>query len=245
MIKNTSIDYFDDQQKLIGELFYDEALSNTAQPAIILFPAFEGRGHFALAYAKKLAEKGYAVFVADMYGDAAVSDTIEGCFKLITPFLQDRSLVRRRALLAYQTVLQQKNINSKKIGAVGFCFGGMCVLELARSGADLKAGISMHGVLAKSNLPTSPIKSKILILHGYEDKQVPPTELQNFAKEMADADAKDWTFTFFGDAKHSFTDPKTGTFDANKEKEMGREYNRTAAERSFQYALDFFKEMIG
>ena len=244
-IKIISIDYFDAQQKLIGQLFCNENMSHAAQPAIILFPAFEGRGDFVLDYAKKLAKKGYIAFAADMYGDAAVSDSLEGCFKLVTPFLQDRSLVRKRALLAYQTVLQQKNVDSKNVGAVGFCFGGMCVLELARSGVDLKAGVSMHGVLAKSDLPTLPIKSKLLILHGYEDPQVPPTELQNFAHEMAKVDAKDWTFTFFGDTKHSFTDPKTGTFDANKEKEMGRAYNHIVAERSFQYALDFFKEMIG
>ena len=242
-MKSISIDYFDGSQKLIGELFCNESQS-ALQPSILLFPAFEGRGDFALDYAKKLAEKGYCVFVADMYGDAKIGHTIEDCFALIGPFLQDRELVRRRALLAFETLLKQKNTNPEKIGAVGFCFGGMCVLELARSGAKLRAGVSMHGVLAKSALPTLAIQSKLLILHGFQDPQVPPTQLQGFAEEMASVHVDDWTFTFFGDAKHSFTDPKTGTFDPEKEKVMGREYNRAVADRSLQYALDFFREFI-
>ena len=242
-MKTMTINYFDEQQKLIGELFYDEKIEDAKQPAIILFPAFEGRGDFALDYAKKLVEKGFITFVADIYGDAAVSETLEGCFKLVSPFLQDRELVRKRAILAYKTLLQQKNVDPNKIGAVGFCFGGMCVLELARSGENLEAGVSIHGAFAKSNLETFPIKSKILLLHGYQDPQVPPTGLHDFAKEMSDAGVKDWTFTFFGEAKHSFTDLKTGTFDSVKEREMGREYNQVAAKRSFQYAVDFFDEM--
>lgn len=239
-MKTETVEYFDDKQKLVGKLIYQEQAN--AQPAIILFHAFEGRGDFALDYAIMLAEKGYVVFAADMYGNAETANTIEGCFKLITPFLQDRNLVRKRALLAYNTLLQHKQVDKNKIGAIGFCFGGMCALELTRSGTNLQACVSIHGVLAKSDLPTHPIKSKILVLHGYEDPQVPPEQLQHFAQEMQAAHVDDWTFVFFGHAKHSFTDIKTGTFDSAKEKEMGREYNKIAAERSFQYANAFFKE---
>ncbi len=242
-MKYETIEYFDDKHKLIGQLVYDEHIQGT-RPAIIIFHAFEGRGSFALEYAKKLAEKGYIVFAADMYGNAEVASTIDGCFKLIAPFLQDRNLVRRRALLAYTTLLQQEQIDKNKIGAIGFCFGGMCVLELARSGENLRAGISMHGVFAKSALPTHPIKTKMLLIHGYQDPQVPPTELSAFAQEMQTAGAEDWTFIFFGNAKHSYTDPKTGTFEPAKEKEMGREYNQAAAERSFQFAVDFLQEQL-
>lgn len=242
-MKQEAIEYFDGKQRLLGELIYNDSQKNQ-QPTVIVFHAFEGRGSFTIDYAKKIAEKGYVVFVADMYGNAEVADTLEDCFKLVSPLLQDRNMVRRRAVLAFETALLQKQVNKNKIGAVGFCFGGMCVLELARSGANLQAGISMHGVLAKSALPTHPIKSKILVLHGYRDPQVPPIELQSFAQEMENAGVQDWTFTFFGNAKHSFTDPKTGTYDAKKEKEMGREYNKIAAERSFQYAINFFQEHL-
>lgn len=244
MITHTPITYFDGAQKLIGELFFDDKTAEKdKKPAIIVFPAFEGRGEFALDYAKKLAENGYITFVADIYGDAQVADTIADCFKLITPFLQDRALVRRRAVLAYETLCAQKNIDTHKVGAIGFCFGGMCVLEIMRNGSLLQAGVSVHGVFGKSSLPTHPITGKVLVLHGYADPQVPPTGLSAFADEMAAAGVLDWTFTFFGEAKHSFTDPKTGTFDPVQEKEMGREYNAVVAKRSFNTALSFFDEM--
>ncbi len=242
-MQHKTVEYFDGQQKLIGEFIYHND-QNNSRATVIVFHAFEGRSKFALTYAEKIAAQGFNVFVADMYGDAKVENTLAGCFNLIGPFLQDRSLVRKRAVFAYETALQQVQVDNNKVGAIGFCFGGMCVLELVRSGAALKAGITAHGVLAKSNLPTHPIKSKLLILHGYQDPQVPPESLSAFAQEMAAINLHDWTFTFFGDAKHSFTDPATGTFDPEKEKEVGREYNPIAARRTFIYAVDFFKEWL-
>ncbi len=238
------IEYVDGEHTLVGQLVYDATIK-TPQPAVILFHAFEGLGKFTLDYAKKIAEAGYIVFAADMYGNGEVAYTLEDCFRLITPFLHDRALVRRRAVLAFNTLSQHAAIstilNKNKISAMGFCFGGMCMLELARSGAPLYAGVSAHGVLAKSALPTHTVKSKLLILHGYRDPQVPSSSLHDFAQEMDAAHAPDWVFTCFGHAKHSYTDPATGTYDAIKEAEMGREYNATAAARTFRYALEFFE----
>lgn len=242
-MKTETITYFDDKQKLIGELIYDET-AKQPQPAVIVFHAIEGRGSFTVDYAQKIAGQGFAVFVADIYGNGEVANTMDEGFKLITPFLQDRNLVRRRALLAYETLLQQHQINKHKIGAIGFCFGGMCVLELLRSGAHLHAAVLAHAVLQKSDLPTHAIKAAILALHGYQDPQVPPETLKAFAQELDEAGVKDWTFTYFGHAKHSFTDPKTGTFDAKKEQEMGRAYDPIAAARTFRYAVDFFHEHL-
>lgn len=239
-MQSTSIDYFDGKQKLIGQFLFDP--TSSLKTAIILYPAFEGRGEFVLDYAKKLVQQGFMVFVADMYGNAKVGHTLDECIELYNPFAKDRGLARRRAVLAYETLLQQKEVLRQKIGAVGFCFGGMCALELARSGVDLLATVSLHGVLAQSDLKTHPMKGKFLILHGFKDPQVPPQSLEKFAAEMEEAKVLDWTFTFFGEAKHSFTDPKTGSFDPVKEKGMGREYDPIAAKRSFQYVVDFFQE---
>ncbi len=238
-MKSQSIDYFDGAQKLVGEFIYPDSLDGKPKPTVIVFPAFEGRGEFALDYGKKLAEQGYLAFVADMYGDAKVSQTFEGCIELVMPFIHDRNLTRRRALLAFDVVSKHSQADKNKISAIGFCFGGMCVLEIARSGADLYAGIGVHSVYPKSDLPTHSIKSKILLLHGYEDPQVPPEQLSSFAKEMTDAKVNDWTFVYFGHAQHSFSDPKTGTFDATKERAMGRAYDPIAAMRSFHYVLEF------
>ena len=239
-----AIDYFDGTEKLKGTLFMEDS-QETSSPAVILYHAFEGAGQFTLDYAKKIAKQGYIVFVADIYGEGQTATTIDGCFKLVMPFLNDRSLVRRRAILAFEILLKQKHVDPKRIGAAGFCLGGMCMLELARSGAALKAGATLHGVLAKSELPTHPIKANLLLLQGYSDPQVPPTQLTPFAEEMNVANTKDWTFVYFSQAKHSFTDPKTGTFDAVKEKDMGREYNEVIAHRAFDYLMMFFKEQLG
>lgn len=242
-MQQETIEYYDDKQKLIGQLIFD-AKATQKKPIIIIFPAFEGIGEFSIEYGKRLAEAGFVSFVADMYGDGKSTDTIEGALELISPFLKDRELVRRRATLAFTTAAGIDQADSKHIGTIGFCFGGMCALEVARSGADLKALVSAHGVLKKSDLPTEPINAKLLILHGYKDPQVPPNSLTAFADEMEEANVNDWAFMFFGNAKHSFTDPKTGTFDAEKEAEMGREYDAFAAKNSFHFAVDFFKETL-
>jgi dienelactone hydrolase len=240
-----NIEYSDGSTILKNVLICDSEISGgKSRPGILLFHAFEGRSNFTLDYARNLAKDGYAVFVADMYGEGQTSDTIDGCLKLIAPFLHERELVRRRVLLAYNALIKQSGINQAMIGAMGFCFGGMCVLELARSGVDLAAGVLAHGVLAKSALPTNKIKGSILVLHGYKDPQVPSQALDGFAEEMEEAGVSDWTVTFFGEAKHSFTDPKTGTFDPVKEEKMGREYNKIAAQRSYRYAVDFFNEKL-
>ena len=242
-MKQQPIEYLDNQDKLIGQLIHDDQ-QTVKRPSIILFPAFEGLGEFAIDYGHRLAEKGYVTFVADMYGEGKTADTIDGCMQLITPFLEDRRLVRRRAILAFETAIQLAPVDKDKIGSIGFCFGGMCALELARAGMPIKATVTAHGVLQPSDLPTENMAGKFLILHGFKDPQVPPTELINFAKEMEAANVEDWTFTFFGNAMHAFTDPKTGTFDAAKEVEMGRAYNEITAHRTFRYATDLFDEVL-
>lgn len=243
-MKSHAIAYFDQETKLIGKLFVEETAQHQKKPAIILFPAFEGHAHFILDYAEKLAKKGYVTFVADMYGEGVSSKKLEECIGFYMPFADNRTLTRRRAVLAYETLLKQPNVDVNKIGVIGFCFGGTCALELARSGADINACISVHGAFGKSDLPTKEIKSKILLLHGYQDPQVPPTLLPAFAAEMKEANVHDWMITYFGEAKHSFSDTATGSFDAVKEAEMGRAYDPIAAERSYRYAVDFFNETL-
>lgn len=242
-MKQTAVNYSDGNQTLAGQLFFDESIQEP-QAGVVVFPAFEGLSAFALDYAKNIAAQGYVALAADMYGDGQTSDTIEGCFSLIAPFLQDRALVRRRACLAFDVLSKHKKVDTKKIGAIGFCFGGMCALEVARSGADIKAVVSAHGVLPKSDLSNEKFHASILVLHGYQDPQVPPESLTPFAEEMEKGNVEDWRFMFFGRGKHSFTDPKTGTFDAKKEMDMGREYNPIAAEATWRYAIDFFQEKL-
>jgi dienelactone hydrolase len=243
MMQKQTVEYYDGDVKLTGQLVYDDNIK-APRAGIVVFHAFEGRGEFALEYCEWLAQDGYVAFAADMFGEAQVADTLDECMEFISPFFEDRNLARRRAKLAYETLQSREVVKTNNIGGIGFCFGGMCALELARSGSNVQAIVSAHGLLKKSELPTESIQSKIFVLHGYKDPQVPPDMLEGFAQEMDEAGVADWTFTFFGNAQHAFTDPRTGSFDADKEKEIGRVYDETAAKRTYRYALDFFKETL-
>ena len=236
--------YFDGQQKLIGKLVYQEK-STKKRPAIMIFHALEGRAEFVLKLAEKYAKQGYIAFAVDIYGDARTANSLPSGFELIGPLIKDREAVRRRSILSYETVKNNPMVDASKIGAIGFCFGGMCILELARAGEPLTAGVCCHAALAKSDLPTRAVVSKLLLLQGYKDPQVPANEsLKAFAEEMQSAGNTDWTFTFFGNAKHSFTDPATGSFDPIKEAEMGREYNAEAAALAFEFGEIFLKKWL-
>ncbi len=243
-MKTQTIEYFDGSQKLLGQLFHDGNITQK-KPAILIFPAFEGPGDFTTDYAQKLVAQGYVALVADIYGDGASSNTWEGCLQLYGTVANDRKVVRTRAVLAYETLLKQAGVDQTKIGAIGFCFGGVCLLEVARSGANLRAGVCAHTPLAKSDLPTGAVKTKLLILNGYQDPQIPHATIDDFAKEMAAVNVNDWMFAYFGDAKHSFTDHRVGTMNPVIEKERGREYNKLAADRTFRFAVDMFAEQLG
>lgn len=233
------ITYYHQNEKLIGSFYQVKDA-----PTLILFPAFEGPSPFCHEYAKKLNQEGFSVMIADMYGEKKQGHLLEECIKLISPFLDSRALVRERALAAFEACQQIQGVNPLKIGALGFCFGGMCTLELARSGAKLQGFASLHGILKASSLPSYKISGDIFILHGYQDPQAPPDSFAEFTQEMKTLNHDNWQFLFFGEAKHSFTDPKTGSFDPQKEKLMGREYNAKAAQNSYSYVKSFFKNLF-
>lgn len=245
MLKYQVIEYFLDQKRYVGELIYSGDLDNSRK-VILVFPAMEGRGQFVLEYARNLAGQGFVAFVADTYGNSQVFSDLDTIFANLKPLLANRQEIRSRAIAAYEAVSSLNFVDPKKIGAIGFCLGGMSMLELARSGVPLVAGVSVHGVLAKSDLATaSPLKTKLLILAGHADPQVPnDNALHGFAEEMESARNTDWIFTFFGGVKHSFSDPSVGCFDTKREAEMGREYNELAANFSFHVAIDFFNQVI-
>lgn len=237
-MKEEVIQYRDGDVNFFCKLFHDK--NRVSEQTIMFFPAFEGLRPFIFDYAKSVAAQGYTTFVVDMYGEAIQANSLDECLSYLKPFYSNRELARHRASLAFEKVRNLPMVKGNKIGAMGFCFGGLCVLELARAGHPLMAGVSAHGNLAKSNLPTHPIKTKLLILHGYQDPMLPPTAFSDFVEEMNTAGCLDWTFVAFGDAKHSFTDPKTGSFDRQRETSMGRVYNAYAAKSAYRYALDFF-----
>lgn len=228
------------ETRCLGYLAYDDSHKGK-RPVVMVVHAFEGRNDLACQYARQLAELGYVGFAVDMYGNGDVASDLDGCLAHMMPLFQDRSLLRDRIVAAYEAIQAVDVVDASKVAAMGFCFGGMTVLDLARSGADVKGVVSIHGVFAApEGVEVGAIHAKVLCLHGYKDPQIGPENLPAFAEEM-DAHGVDWQVHFFGDAKHAFTDPEASKIGPP---EMGRVYDPVATERSWAYCQDFFTEIF-
>lgn len=188
--------------------------------------------------AERMTKFGYIGFAIDMYGSGKSGKTKEEKAALLKPFREDRALLRRRILAAYEAARNYQNADPERIAVVGYCFGGMCALDLARSGANIKGAVSVHGLLnAPENLPNEKIKAKLLVLHGHDDPMVKPEEVLAFENEMTRAHA-DWQVTVYGNTMHSFTKP-----DAN-DPDFGSVYNKQSANRSWTEMTNFLKEVL-
>ncbi len=218
-----------------GFIAYDE--SKSPQPLVMVAPDWRGRSDFYCDIARKLATLGYVGFALDMYGDAILGVELEDKKILLEPLRQNRAELLKRMQAAFEFGVNQRFVNKSKVAALGYCFGGMCVLDLARSGASLNGIVSLHGLLAAPNLPDATIKSKVLVLHGYEDTYVKPPQVLEFADEMTRKKA-DWQIQLYGHTSHSFTKP--GADDPT----LGLKYDATANQRSWDAALYFLKEVF-
>ncbi|HEX4925519.1 MAG TPA: dienelactone hydrolase family protein [Bdellovibrionales bacterium] len=232
------IEYKDGDQVLEGWLYRDDAKKGVL-PGVIVVHEWMGVVEHTKSQGRKLAELGYAAFVADIYGKGIRPANTDEARAQATKFRSDRPLLRRRAQAALDTIRSQKSVDKKRIAAIGFCFGGTTVLELARSGAELKGVVSFHGGL---NTPTPDdaknIKGQVLVLHGADDPNVPPEEVQAFQQEMQKGKVN-WQLVAFGGAVHSFTNPAAGN-----DNSKGAAYNATADKRSWEDMTDFFKEVL-
>lgn len=228
--------YQHDNEELHGFLVVDETITQP-RPAVIVAHDWSGRNEFAEGKAKLLAEMGYVGFALDMYGKAMVGNTNEEKSALMSPLAGDRSRLRARLKAAYETVAALPQVDNTRIAIIGFCFGGLCALDLARSGVDIKGAVSFHGLLHKpEHLQTELIKAKILVLHGYDDPMVKPEQVNAFCKEMTEAKA-DWQVTMYGHVQHAFTNPSAYDLD------LGLIYNALASDRAW-HAMAYFLEEI-
>lgn len=208
------------------------------KPCVLVAPDWSGRGKAACQHAMQWAELGYVGVAIDMYGDAAEGSTKEERQALLASVMCDRSQVTARMRAALDAVNALPFVNPAKIMAIGYCFGGLCVLDLARSGADVAGVVSMHGLLFPPETSSSEtIRSKILVLHGYDDPLVPPKHVFDFATEMTHKKAN-WELDMYGHTKHSFSNPEAS------DDEMGLRYNAQADNRSWHRAQAFFQELL-
>jgi len=236
MITKT-IDYQDGDTQLEGYLAYNE--TGAPLPAVLVAHDWSGRREFACKAAERVAAMGYAGFALDMYGKGIFGrdgDT-EGNAALMNPYASDRVLLRQRINAALNAVRELPQVDAAKIAAMGYCFGGMCVLELARSGADVTGVISIHGIFAPGNAANEKITADVLCLHGHDDPMVPPEQVLAFEKEMTDVDV-DWQIHVYGGTMHAFTNPVVNNPD------FGTVYKEKAAKRAYQSVANFLGELF-
>lgn len=219
------------------------AIPETAEkplPAVMVAPAWAGCDDFAKEKAKKLADEGgFVGFALDVYGAGRVGHSVEENTKLMTPLMENRSLLKGRLLAALSALASRPEVDASRIAAMGFCFGGLCVLDLARANAPILGVISIHGLFSKPNWPAvDKIQAKVLVLHGHRDPMVPIDAVVEFEKEMTGSEA-DWQLHTFGEAMHAFTNPEAN------DAALGTVYNAAAAERSRRLIKDFLKEVVG
>lgn len=232
------IDYKEGNVPLQGYLVYDESVKEK-RPGILVVHEWYGLNDYAKMRAEQLAKLGYVAFAADIYGKGIVAKSPEEAGKLAGEFYKDRTKFRKRLNAALEVLKKNKMIAENKIAAIGYCFGGGGVLELARSGADVKGVVSFHGNLSTANpADAKNIKCKVLVLHGSNDPYSPVEQVESFKKEMNDAKV-DWQLNIYCDAVHGFTNPANGN-DATK----GVAYNEKADKRSWEAMKIFFDEIF-
>lgn len=230
--------YHHNEHELHGYIAYIEK-DDQPKPAVLIAHDWSGQNEFFQQKAHVFAELGYVGFAIDMFGLGQTAKTNDEKQALIHPLVNDRLLLRTRIQAAYDAVSALPEVNPKKIAIVGYCFGGLCALDLARSGAELKGAISVHGLLnPPPELPKQTITAKILALHGYDDPMVPPDQLRAFCQEMT-AEKVDWQVHAFGLTQHAFTNPHA------HDTKLGLLFSATAACRSNQLMDSFLEEIFG
>jgi dienelactone hydrolase len=201
------VDYRHGAVNLRGYLAFDETAAER-RPGVLVFHEGLGLGDFAMARARMLAELGYVAFAADMFGDRRQARNLQEVAKLVGDLRDEPQMLRARGRAALAKLAALPQVDANRIGAIGFCFGGSVVLELARDGADLKAVISFHGVLAtRTPAVSGNVKASVLVCTGADDPLAPPEQIKAFEDEMRAADVRDWQVISYGNTLHGFTNP--------------------------------------
>ena len=233
-MKTEKITYQSGDNSFEGFLAQPEGDSN---PCVLIAHTWAGRDAFVEEKAKLLTELGYAAFAIDMYGDGKIGTSNEENAGMMQPLLDDREELARRALASLDAVSKIDSIDASKIVIMGYCFGGLVAMDLARTGADIKGAVSFHGFLAGPENSTNEIKAILLALHGDLDPMVGQDQIASFRQEMTSKKV-DWQLHVFGGAMHSFTNPEANDPD------FGAVYSKNADERSWKIFTDLLKELF-
>jgi len=237
-VKTQVVEYQEGGTVLEGYLAWNDTIQGK-RPSVLVVHEWTGLGDYAKSRTRMLAEMGYLAFAADIYGKGIRPRTPQEAGAESGKYKKARKLMRSRVHASLALLWANPLCDPKRVAAIGYCFGGTCVLELARSGADIVGVVSFHGGL---DTPTpedaKQIKCKVLVLHGGDDPHVPVKDVEAFENEMR-AGNVDWQLVVYGGAVHGFTNPASGN-----DKTRGAAYDEKADRRSWEAMKAFFAEIF-
>ena len=237
MIVTEPLVYEGIEGKFEGTVSWDTSQTGP-RPGVMIAPTFKGQSGFETQKAELLAALGYVGFAIDIYGQGKRATTPEAASALMAVLNNDRALLLRHMQLATKTIRQLPQVDEHKVAAIGFCFGGKCVLDLARSGADIRAVVSFHGIYDPPPLASAEkILAAVLVLHGWEDPLSPREPTVALADELTRYGA-DWQIHMFGHTAHAFTNPQA------QAKESGMFFNPLSAERGWGMMQGFLQAQL-
>lgn len=235
MIKTKKIEYQDSEKTFEGVVAFDDK-NERKVPIVMIAHAYGGQSKFEENKAIELAKLGYVGFAIDVYGKGVRANSPEEAKELMDTLNADRNLLLERMKTSLRVAKSIDVGDENNIGAIGFCFGGKCVLDLARSGEKIKGIVSFHGVFdAPSPKKENKIETPILILHGWDDPLAKPNDVIKLTQELTNKKAE-WEFIAYGHTGHAFTNPNA------KFPKKGMLYNEEVAKKSWSRMKTFFKE---
>ena len=237
-VRTKVVEYTQGNTALEGFLAWDDAIQG-ARPGVLVVHQWMGLGKYEKGRAEQLAKLGYVAFCADIYGKGVRPATPEDAGKTAGIYKNDRTLTRERVNAALAQLRANPLVDQKRIATIGYCFGGMVALELARSGANMAGVVVFHGDLSNPTpADDANIKCKVLALQGGDDPFVTMKDVEAFENSMR-ANHVNWQVTRYGGAVHAYTDPSAGN-----DNSKGVAYNAQADHRSWQAMKDFFAEIF-
>ena len=213
--------------------------SGQALPSVIIIPTVMGVTDLEIGFARDLVGHGYNALVADLFGKKFRGAPRDTMFGEMNRLGSDRASLRERLLSVLDVAKGQNEIDNGRIAVMGFCFGGKCALDLARTGVDIAGVASFHGLFDPPGLPPQKIKAKVVAYHGWDDPMVPPDAVVALGKELTEGGA-DWQIHCYGHVGHGFTNPNAGQLGIN-----GVAFNEAAARRSWAALEDYLAEVLG
>ena len=234
-ITTEAFEYSDGSTTLRGQLARDDAQTEPV-PGVLIAHTWAGCGPFERAKAAEIAKLGYVALAVDMYGGGVVGTSTEENSKLMSVVLEDRALLQLRMTAALEALKSLESVDAQRTAAIGYCFGGLCVLDLARTGASFQAAVSFHGLLnSPDNIETSNVQARVLVLHGWDDPMAKPDSVLELAEELTGGGA-DWQIHAYGGTMHAFTNPAANNVG------MGTVYDAQADRRSWNSMRQFLAD---